>query len=185
MQRLKNNNNNSSLIKRVEIPSRDAPISSTQRLRPFSSKNNSSINAARSCKAGAALTCESLLELGSGRHVHGALAVAVEQRRVGPVTQQQRADLHPVFGRRLVERGELPQVHGVHTRPVLGREDSECWINKKAGKHGGREKKQMVSSQGGNLLFEFISKLVLKKLCKQRRFLLSALTLPNPHRAIG
>lgn len=45
--------------------------------------------------------------------------MAVEQGRVGAVAQQQRADLHAVFRRRLMEGGELPKVHGVHTRSVL------------------------------------------------------------------
>lgn len=45
--------------------------------------------------------------------------MAVEQRGVGAVAQQQRADLHTVLGGRLVERGELPQVHRVDTRAML------------------------------------------------------------------
>lgn len=46
--------------------------------------------------------------------------MAVEQRWVGAVAQQQRADLHPVLGRCLMERGELPQVHRVDTGSMLG-----------------------------------------------------------------
>lgn len=68
------------------------------------------------------LTGEPLFELWSGSHVHGALAVAVEQGGVGPVAQQQGTHLHPVLGRRLVERSELPQVHGIHTGSMLHRE---------------------------------------------------------------
>lgn len=45
--------------------------------------------------------------------------MTVEQGRVGPVAQQQRADLRSVFRCGLVERGELPQVHGVDARSVL------------------------------------------------------------------
>lgn len=70
------------------------------------------------------LTRQPLLQLGRRRHVHRALAVAVEQRGVGAVAQQQRADLHPVLGRRLVEGGELPEVHGVDAGPVLRRHGS-------------------------------------------------------------
>lgn len=45
--------------------------------------------------------------------------MAVEQRGVGAVAQQQGADLHPVLGGRLVEGGELPQVHSVDTCSML------------------------------------------------------------------
>ena len=41
------------------------------------------------------------------------------------MAQQQGANLHPVLGRRLVERSELPQVHGVHTGSVLQREPEQ------------------------------------------------------------
>lgn len=67
----------------------------------------------------AELTGEPLFEFGGGGQVHGALAVAVEQVGVGPVAQQQRTHLHAVLRGSLVERGELPQVHGVHTRSML------------------------------------------------------------------
>lgn len=46
--------------------------------------------------------------------------MAVEQRRVGAVAQQQRADLHAVLRRCLVEGSELPQIHGVHAGSMLG-----------------------------------------------------------------
>lgn len=65
------------------------------------------------------LTGESLFELGRGGHVHRALAVTVDQRGIGPVAQQQGTNLHTVLGRCLVQGGELPQVHGVHTRAML------------------------------------------------------------------
>lgn len=70
-------------------------------------------------KLSTTLTCKSLLQLGSGGHVHRALAVTVEQGRVSPVAQQQRANLHSVFRRGFVEGGELPQIHGVNTRSML------------------------------------------------------------------
>lgn len=65
------------------------------------------------------LICQSFFELGGGGQVDGTLVVAVEEGGVGPVAKQQRAHLHPVLGSSLVERCELPQVHGVHTRAVL------------------------------------------------------------------
>ncbi len=68
------------------------------------------------------LTGEPLFQLRSGGHVHGALAVTVEQGGVGPVAQQQGANLHSVLGRRFVQRSELPQVHGIHTGSMLQRE---------------------------------------------------------------
>lgn len=49
--------------------------------------------------------------------------MAVEQGRVSPVAQQQGAHLHSVFRCRLVKWGELPQIHGVHTRPMLGKKE--------------------------------------------------------------
>jgi hypothetical protein len=38
------------------------------------------------------------------------------------VAQQERAHLHAVLGGGLVQRRELPQVHGVDTGPVLREE---------------------------------------------------------------
>lgn len=55
--------------------------------------------------------------------------MAVEQSRVGTVAQQQGADLHSVFRRCFVERGELPQVHGVHTCSVLGGGKEEACVS--------------------------------------------------------
>lgn len=68
------------------------------------------------------LTGEPFFKLWGGGHVHGALAVTVQQGGISPVAQQQRTDLHSVLGCCLVERSELPQVHGVHTGSVLQRE---------------------------------------------------------------
>lgn len=45
--------------------------------------------------------------------------MAVEQRGVGTVAQQQGTDLHSVLGRRLVQRSKLPQVHGVDAGAML------------------------------------------------------------------
>jgi hypothetical protein len=67
----------------------------------------------------AELTGEPLFEFRGGGQVHGTLAVAIEQVGVGPVTKQQRTHLHTVLRCGLVERGELPQVHGIHTRSML------------------------------------------------------------------
>lgn len=74
------------------------------------------------CTSRFPLTGESFFELGGRGHVHGALAVAVEQGRVGAVAQQQGTHLHPVLGCRFVERSELPQVHRIHTGSVLQRD---------------------------------------------------------------
>lgn len=74
------------------------------------------------CTSRFPLTGESFFELGGRGHVHGALAVTVEQGRVGAVAQQQGTHLHSVLGRRLVERSELPQVHRIHTGSVLQRD---------------------------------------------------------------
>ena len=54
-----------------------------------------------------------------GGHVASGLVVAVDQCWVGAVAQQQGADLDAVLRGGLVQRGELPQVHRVHLRPVL------------------------------------------------------------------
>lgn len=74
------------------------------------------------CTSRFPLTGESFFELGGRGHVHGALAVTVEQGRVSAVAQQQGTHLHSVLGRRLVERSELPQVHRIHTGSVLQRD---------------------------------------------------------------
>lgn len=68
------------------------------------------------------LTGEPLFKLWGRGHVHSALAVTVEQGGIGPVAQQQGTDFHAVLGRCLVERSELPQVHGIHTGAMLQRE---------------------------------------------------------------
>ncbi len=65
------------------------------------------------------LTGESLFQFRCGRRIHRALAVAVEQCGISAVTQQQRTHLHSILTGRLVQRRELPQVHGVNARPVL------------------------------------------------------------------
>lgn len=79
-----------------------------------------------------ALTGQSLPELRRWSHVHGALAVAVDQGGIGAVAQQERADLHAVLGSSLVQRGELPQVHGVHTGTVLAQQKKPCIRRKSA-----------------------------------------------------
>lgn len=70
------------------------------------------------------LTGEPLFELGSRGHVHGTLAVTVGERGVGAVAEQERAHLHAVLGSRLVQRGELPQVHGVDAGAMLQRHNT-------------------------------------------------------------
>uniref|UniRef100_A0A8C3M4D7 protein-tyrosine-phosphatase n=1 Tax=Geospiza parvula TaxID=87175 RepID=A0A8C3M4D7_GEOPR len=74
---------------------------------------------------------QSLPELRRWSHVHGALAVAVDQGGIGAVAQQERADLHAVLGSSLVQRGELPQVHGIHTGTMLAQQKKPC-IRKKS-----------------------------------------------------
>ena len=64
------------------------------------------------------LLAQPLLQVPAGSHIYGGLAVAVEQGGVGPVGQQQGADLGPGLAGGLVQGSELPQVHGVHIRPV-------------------------------------------------------------------
>lgn len=65
------------------------------------------------------LTCEPLFEFRGRGHVHSALPMAVDQRGVGSVTQQQGTNLHAILGGSLVQRGELPEVHGIDARPML------------------------------------------------------------------
>lgn len=65
------------------------------------------------------LTGQPVFQLRRWRHVHSTLAMAVKEGGVGAMAQQQRAHLHPVLRRSLVERRELPEVHGVHTGAVL------------------------------------------------------------------
>lgn len=65
------------------------------------------------------LTCEPLFELWGRGHVHRALPVAVDQRGIGSVTQQQGTHLYTILGGSLVQRGELPEVHGINARPML------------------------------------------------------------------
>lgn len=65
------------------------------------------------------LTCEPLFEFWGRGHVHRALPVAVDQRWVSTMTQQQRTNFHTILGGSLVQRGELPEVHGINTRPML------------------------------------------------------------------
>ena len=65
------------------------------------------------------LVGEQVVEFARGCHVERRLGVAVEQRRIGAVGQQQRADLAPALGRGLVQRRELPQVHGVDIGSVV------------------------------------------------------------------
>lgn len=65
------------------------------------------------------LTRQPVFELWSWSHVHSTLAMAVEEGGVRAMAQQQGAHLHPVLRRSLVQRRELPEVHGVHTGTVL------------------------------------------------------------------
>lgn len=72
-----------------------------------------------SIKHASRLTRQPVFELWRGCHVHSTLAVTVKEGRVGAMAQQQGTHLHPVLRRSLVQRCELPEVHGVHTGTVL------------------------------------------------------------------
>lgn len=73
------------------------------------------------------LTRQPVFELCRWSHVHSALAMTVEEGGVGAMAQQQGAHLHPVLGRSLVQRRELPEVHGVHTGAVLQSEKLQLY----------------------------------------------------------
>lgn len=73
------------------------------------------------------LTGKPFFKLRGGGHVHGALAVTIQQGGVSAVAQQQGTDFNTVLWGCLVERGELPQVHGVHTGPMLHREQNKLY----------------------------------------------------------
>lgn len=77
------------------------------------------------------LTGQSLPELRRWSHVNSALAVAVDQGGIGAVAQQEGADLHTVLGSSLVQRGELPEVHSIHTGTMLAQQ-KKPWISKKS-----------------------------------------------------
>lgn len=66
-----------------------------------------------------ALTGESVFEFWCWCHVHSTLAMTVKEGGVGTMAQQQGTHLHPVLRGSLVERCELPEVHGVHTGTML------------------------------------------------------------------
>lgn len=70
-------------------------------------------------KHASGLTRQPVFQLWRWRHVHSTLAVTVKEGGVGAMAQQQGTHLHPVLRRSLVERRELPEVHGVHTGTVL------------------------------------------------------------------
>lgn len=77
------------------------------------------------------LTGQPLPELRRWSHVNRALAMAVDQGGISTVAQQEGADLHTVLGSGLVQRGELPQVHSVHTGTMLAQQ-KKPWISKKS-----------------------------------------------------
>lgn len=66
-----------------------------------------------------ALTGEPLFELWCWCHIHSTLAMTVKEGGVGTVAQQQGTHLHPVLRGGLMERRELPEVHGIHTGTML------------------------------------------------------------------
>lgn len=66
-----------------------------------------------------ALTGEPVFELWCWCHIHSTLAMTVKEGGVGTMAQQQGTHLHPVLRGGLVERRELPEVHGIHTGSML------------------------------------------------------------------